>query len=58
MDGETEREDKHSYLNGWRGGWLDGWMDGGSERERGMQTFTHECMDRWMDGQTNETIHK
>ena len=38
-------------------GWMDGWIEKVREKEAG-QTLLHECVDRWMDGQTNGTVHK
>lgn len=54
---KKERQDKLPCTDGWMVSWMNGWMEKVREKEA-EQTLLHECMDRWMDGQTNETVHK
>ena len=47
----------YGWMVSWMNVWMGGWMEKVREKEAG-QTLLHECVDRWMDGQTGETGHQ
>ena len=63
-EGEREKEREAGQTSlyrwvevSWMNGWMGGWMEKVREKEA-EQTLLHECVARWMDGPTNETVHK